>query len=897
MSNEGKQEEWLYAKIKRSSHALAMIFQQQANRKILLFILFISQIGFTQIPATLEDKIYKAVDTFVAKPSQESLRQLEWAEKGFNPKTKPEILAFVILKCNKAYFENQLGLTGKAISSYEKAWQLFQKNKLKAYDITEYCLKPLGNLYTVIGDYDNAENTIKQYFFIANMEGNQQQKLAAILNLSNVYQSSGKNDLAITLLEKTIKTEKLSTVQKGILLNNLGTNYMVSGDFGQAKAKLKTSIDLLKNDKAETKTISNASRNLALLYSRERNFSMANPYFETAKKLFFESKNQEPRKTARLYYDEALLLFEQGKYASATQSITAVFKILIPDYVNQGKLLPNRNSLYAETVLIDALDLQGHLSSEQNEPEKALACYALSFRIEGLFQSLLVYENSKIISQIRNRNRTEKCISIYYSLYQKEKKTSYIESAFQLQEQTKASVLKASVAENQVIPKEEKNLAEQLQNWSNIILKEQQKLELADISKINHAIKKQNELMLLLKSKQAKTGNPTYKNINLSRLFQKLKKDNAAMIAYFFGTKTIYSFSLENGKITWNKISLEDGTLPEIETLLSYFNESDAITNDAKGFNRLSNTVYNDLQFPGDSKNKNLVIIPDGILNFLPFEALITKRSNSHDFSKWHYLLNDFKIAYTNSADFYLASKPFKNNKETILGVFPVFENSPEELPFSKVELQDIKKHFKGLYLEKNEATFANFKANAPNYSILHLSTHAASGDVFTPASIRFYDQEILYSELYHLNIHPDLVVLSACETGLGKLYKAEGAMSVARGFQFSGAQNLLFSLWKVNDYSTSVFMNYFYGNVKSHHSYFESNHKAKLDYLNDSHVPNAKKSPYYWGAMVYYGTLEPKTETHYLIYTGLVIVIGFALFLLFKKIKNGRIRESPKKK
>ena len=65
------------------------------------------------------------------------------------------------------------------------------------------------------------------------------------------------------------------------------------------------------------------------------------------------------------------------------------------------------------------------------------------------------------------------------------------------------------------------------------------------------------------------------------------------------------------------------------------------------------------------------------------------------------------------------------------------------------------------------------------------------------------------------MNINSHLVVLSACETGIGKLYKSEGAMSIARGFQFAGAQNLLFSLCKVNDYTTSVFMDLFYKNIK----------------------------------------------------------------------------------
>lgn len=224
-----------------------------------------------------------------------------------------------------------------------------------------------------------------------------------------------------------------------------------------------------------------------------------------------------------------------------------------------------------------------------------------------------------------------------------------------------------------------------------------------------------------------------------------------------------------------------------------------------------------------------------------------------------HYLLNDFKIAYTTSASFYLNSKPISSFDKTFLGVFPVFEKTAFELSYSKKELESILSNFKGKYLENSEASFLNFKNNVSNYSILRLSTHASSGDIETPASIKFYDQEVLYSELYNLNINLDLVVLSACETGIGKLYKAEGAMSIARGFQFAGAQNLLFSLWKVNDYTTSVFMSDFYKNVKNNQTYFEANTNAKIAFLNDPDISNDKKPPYYWSSFVYYGSISPE--------------------------------------
>lgn len=855
-------------------------------KKILLFF-FISQLIFSQSPTTLEEKIYTTVDEFVAHPNEESLKKLKAAEVTFKPKSKPELLAFVILKCNKAYYENQFGHTQQAIVSYEKAWQLYQKNNLTNYDIVASCLQPLGNLYTIIGDYDNAENTIKQYYFIANVEKNQQQKYAAILNLSNVYQNTGRIVEAINLLEKTIQTEKLSNVQKGNLWNNLGANYFIQNQFPLAKKAIQNAIQSLKNDSSQTKTLSNAYRNLAKMETQEKHFEKAKELMEQSRDLFFKNPSFEPRQQAQLYYDIALLDFQSTNFDESQVNLKAVFSVLIPNYNSKKSLLPNKNSLYAETVLLDAFDLQAELFLAQNQHKKALQSYQLAFHIEALFTSMLVYENSKIIHQLRNRNRTEKCISINYLLYQKEKKSQYIETAFLLAEKTKSAVLKQSLSTSKTQSRSEKLIVQQLQNWNTIIVKEQQKLDNADISKINEAIKKQNELMLLLKSNEEKTANQSNTTLNLKTLYSRLEKYKVVMVEYFIGNENSYVFTIENNAIQLQRLSKKVAKSSEIRDFLSFFNEANAIANNPNEYNRQANIVYALLQLPKSKTLKNLIIVPDGILNFLPFEALITKKSTTTNFEKMHYLVHDFKISYTNSVEFYLNAIPFQHKKETVLGVFPIFENTDLELAFSENELTNLKATYDGKYLDKRDATFENFRRNAANYSVLHLSTHADAGDIFEPASLQFYDQKVLYSELYQLNMHPDLVVLSACETGVGKLFKAEGAMSVARGFQFAGAQNLLFSLWKVNDYTTSVFMEKFYANVKKGDSYSDANHKAKLDFLADETIPNAKKSPYYWSAFVYYGTLEQKETTNYFLYIGVLLVIAISLFLLFRKYKK----------
>ena len=867
------------------------------TKYFLLFLYFATLISFGQKTPATEDKIYDAIDFFTANPTEENLNKLESFSNSLSTKTKDknELLAIVALNCNKGYYENIFGKISKAISSYELAWKIYHKNKLTTYDITEYCLKPLGNLYTLIGDYSNAENSIKQYYFVASQEKNESQKQAAVLNLSNVYQNTGRIDQAIELLEKTIQKEKLTNAQKGLLYNNLGSNYflntratkMKSYAFENAEKAFLKAVLLLEREPSQHEALTNSYRNLCKLNLERKNKQMALHYFEKAKHTFEKIPNPNPRKKAQFYFDEANMLFKQREITASSLAIERVFKTLIPAYSSAKTVLPNQSALYAETILLDVLDLQAELFLAQSQPKKALESYALAFHIEALFQSLLVYENSKIIIQIRNRNRTERCIAIYQSLFQKENKKNYLESAFLLAEKTKSIVLKANLNLKKFQSHEEKLLLEQLQNHNTIIVKEQQKGATAAISKINDALKKQNELMLLLKETQSKKGNTTKTEIDLKELYTKLEKDNSILIEYFSGNDKTYSFTLTDKQISLNSFSNEAHTSLQIAQFIDYFNNANAIANDVAGFSRYGNRIYKLLKLPTNSTRKNLFIIPDGILNFLPFEALITKESTTTNFAKMPYLLNDYIIGYNSSATFYLQGHQQEKHKKNILGVFPIFTKTEYELTFSKKEFAAIKKNFEGTYFENANATFNNFKKNAANYSILHLSTHASSGDLETAASIKFSDQEVLYSQLYNMDINPDLVVLSACETGIGKLFKAEGAMSVARGFQFAGAKNLLFSLWRVNDYTTAAFMDKFYSNVLKGHPFMTANHQAKLDFLADATIANAKKSPYYWAAFIYYGssnTKVPATDYTYYIIGFLILISLFLIYIRKRK-------------
>lgn len=105
-------------------------------------------------------------------------------------------------------------------------------------------------------------------------------------------------------------------------------------------------------------------------------------------------------------------------------------------------------------------------------------------------------------------------------------------------------------------------------------------------------------------------------------------------------------------------------------------------------------------------------------------------------------------------------------------------------------------------------------------------------------------------NEIYNLNLNADLVVLSACETGMGKLIQGEGLMAMTRGFLCAGAPNIIFSLWKVTDKYSKDLMVEFYGNIINKGNYDTSLRNAKLRLIENE----ITAFPFYWGGFLLIG-------------------------------------------
>ncbi|WP_219010881.1 CHAT domain-containing protein [Aquimarina litoralis] len=848
---------------------------------LILFLIIGKQIIDAQETTKASEIIYQQLDNFLNSPSAQNLEKFSnfIISKENKLSTKEDLLSLVIAHSNLGYYYSKYGDIPTGIAYYEKAWKSFNKDNLKDYDIIENCLQPLGNLYVKIGDLKKAEDIITSYMYIAEQTGNIPKIVSAITNLSITYNNQGNHQKAIKILHKG---EKLDTKNPNIL-TNLATNYL---DIGALETAKTYALKVLSIDKSEV----NAYQILASIALENANIQTAQQQILIAKKHLLKQKNTTSRDIAKWQLAYTDILLSKNEYKEALDNLKEIYKILLPVYRSTLDI-PKKELLIADRILLKALDIQAYIYQQANKPDLAIKSLEAAFTVNSKLNITYPLQSTKIIQHSQNRDRTETYIDLLYNLYTKSNEKSYIEKAFEAAESSKAPFVNEALIsktflsqyQNDALVKKNRQLNIQLANYETQILKEKLKNDQADIKQIQQwtTLYSQTSIELKELSKKLQEKYPNLianrQIISIPKLQHKLQQDDITLISYFYGKTKVYQFNMNADTTNLSVIGSNDHIKKSIQKYIRYFNNPSNIINDINGFSLNSFQLYQHLKIP---KAKKLMIIPDGLLNFIPYEALLTEKSSIFNFEQMPFLLKSSAISYENSAAKFMQSSINKNRRNSILGIFPVFEKTNLELPFSLQEKEYIEEHFNGTFLQSEKATYSQFLDNLKDHSILHLSTHAESGSFSRPASIQFRDQNILVNQLYGLQLEADLVVLSACETGVGVVAKGEGPLSIARGFQYAGVPNALFSLWKVNDKTTSQLMENFYQNLRSYNSKAHGLYVSKLDYLSSEKITNAQKSPYYWASFVYYGVYEHPTQSGR--YSWILIAIFFLLIILF---------------
>ena len=825
------------------------------------------------------DELYMAVDRLVASPTLENLQQLENSANTFNSKnnSSDEQLAVVIARCNLGYYFEKNGDFAKSIENYEDAYHRSKAYELLDYDIYENGALPLAALYTRKGEYLKAEELLGRCVSHAKITANNSLLYNTVLSLSALYNSTSRYEMSTLLINQTLKKIGIPPAITAALNNNLATSYTRSGDFAKAKQLLSGIIKISGINHV------NAYKSLALIALKEDRTELALDYFKIAKSALVNDEGVSTRQWVDILVEEAELLLETGNTMGAQRALQKALSVLLPSH--SGETLPDKSLLFPDRNFLRIFDAYAATATSL---EGALASYELAFYVAILLQQNYTSQETKIIHQADVKHRTEKCLDLLWNNYSDTKELVWAETAFRYTEQSKSSVLmERTLLNNQQDAKSMvlENLLRNRDKLTDQLLRAQFKnLDTGIVEMFTSELAALDRQIKIEQSDLPQMFQPV---LELAALQQKLKMEETVIQSYFLGANSNYQYTIDDSGVRMYRLPDTKELSPLISKFVHLFNGPNDINNDVPNFTKTAYEVFKVLQLNSSLNKKHLLLIPDGLLNFLPFESLLTEPTNGMSFSKMPFLAVSQKVAYAVNANQYLQANS-NNRTKSVLGIFPIFKGSPNELSYSEEEAIALGNAMSAELVLESLATKNNFIKKSEDHDLIHLSTHAGSGDFVVPAYVQFYDDVMYLPELHSLDMDGKTIILSACETGIGKLQKGEGAISVARGFQYAGASSVLFSLWKVNDQSTASVMSSFYKSLKSTKSVFESNHRAKLSYLKDNNIPNVKKSPYYWNGFAYYGAIDFHERTHTAFWwLGVaLLLLGVLALLLILRIK-----------
>jgi|SRR5450755_3574194 CHAT domain-containing protein len=380
--------------------------------------------------------------------------------------------------------------------------------------------------------------------------------------------------------------------------------------------------------------------------------------------------------------------------------------------------------------------------------------------------------------------------------------------------------------------------------------------------------------------------------ITVQEVRKNILNDHQAFMELFVGDSAVYSLIITSNEIQFAKIN--KNYFDSLTRLFTLSISNLALQNgNFYRFEQISSQLYKLIFRENILPNGRIVISPDGL--YFPFEALIT---NIHPFT---YFIKDHYISYTYSARFLLNRFVTSKNADTnvFLGVAPVKYPSPFNLATlngSDQSLERIKSYFKNANnLVARDASKNNFLQLFSRYQIIQLYTHASETSNNGEPVIYFSDSTLYLSDIFGEDKPVTrIIVLSACETGTGMLYRGEGVFSLNRAFASLGIPSSISNLWTLDNVSTYKLTELFYKYLAAGLPTDIALQKAKLEFIENS--TKANKLPYFWagtilvgksysveGSKWYYG----KITSTILIAFVLSVTLWYIKYSLKRKVRN----------
>ncbi|MEO0472583.1 MAG: CHAT domain-containing protein, partial [Bacteroidota bacterium] len=785
---------------------------------------------------------------------------------------------------------NGLGNTSSRLGDFERSLAYFQWSErilLANFDSTYW---ELGvNYLNTSSLYANWGDEGESFNYLQKAEAVYEEALApGNPSFGDLYEAMaehyvyvGEAEKALVYLQKAMPLQNMSALESGKLLLREGEIWMEMGNTVRAERSIlkarKMLADTYGEDYLET---GRADRMLGRALGAQGEYPTAKAAFQRA--IIAYRKHFGPRhpEMSELFLDIADLEKKHEKVLSERDVL------LMAERANP---IGNRNdelNLKIATAKADWYRRQFEKLPDPAMGREALWAYQVAIESLTELRRTTRRQDSKADFAARSRRIFADAVPIEFQLWESTDSLYYLEMAFGFAEQSKSIRLAESLQLRDAfslagIPSEirqRERLLQQELSLSRQELQEEASQVEVDSSRLfnlqakTFAVRRQLDRLL----GEIEAQYPQYyqnrfpsTDIDLAAIQQKLREKGQSMLSFFQTDQMVWQFVLDGERIYGQKQLLP----PNLESLILALarNPMSQTVSQAESLNS-AGELYQLFIAPIKDQltQSRLLIVPDGILAYVPFDILAPGDNQ--------YLLQSHAISYTYSAAWWFNVAPRETSTARLVAMAPEypqtelaafdqigsFRDMIVPLPHTQTEVEQLSQWFSGTSLFGMQASEAAFKAQAHEAGILHLSMHAMvdindpmrSRLVFTPGADSLEDGLLHVYELINMDLRAEMAVLSACNTGRGRITSGEGVMSLSRAFAYAGCQSMLMSLWPANDAVTASLMADFYENLAQGQPKDIALQQAKLTHLQEA--DGIRANPYYWAAFVAVGDMAP---------------------------------------
>jgi len=823
----------------------------------------------------------------------------------------PKEIAITLRHIGDAYCD--LSKHDKALSYYQKALNIQRKHDLSR-DMA-VTLTNIGAFYYDINQYDKAISYYEESLSIGTKIDNSAIISVNLGNIGTAYAHLGKSDKALAYYKKSLNLEQqLNRQQKiAITLNNIGMEFFRLGQYERALDCLNKALKIdrkLKNPH----NIAVRLNNIGAVYLRQKRYGEAVDVFLERKKT-----GKRIAKTRLIDAGLAEVYLETKRYNEAL----ALLKELPPTWRDSRKRRMEYHTQYGQ-----ALKGKGILRESSQELFKAVSIVEeirgevgerRDFFGGGGYISRLT-PHRELVTVLSEMAVNGEKMDDSFRTYGKNPASA----AFYFSEMTKARTLLEAIAESarkshivkipQYLKEKEQSLLNQLaatdSQWEDAYKKGEAALNRVKGRKRILT----DELDSLIK--ELRQNHPGYAALHYPKPVSPEDlplKENEVLLEYAIGEDAGYLFVVRKGgvkrlvKIPITKEELEEKIKAFIEPMNTKEYEKFSVKEATALYALLLSEAAKDV-----NENEKIIIVPDGILGLLPFEALVIEEEKDGKDSL--YVGDRYAISYYQSASVLSIQRSLKyiNPEKPLFALGnPVYsDKDPRYIAWKKREEEpavvNLKKYaFRGLAIKAkwgktteagigNKVEFSPLpeteievkeiakimgvspeppdvllsvsanetevrKANLEEYRYIHFATHASLPGMVQGVNEPFIllsqvenhgsdDGFLTLSDVLNLKLNADMVVLSACVTGVGKEVEGEGVVNFARVFQYAGAKAVVVSLWEVASEPAVEYMKIFYGHLKAGKSRSEALKFARNE------IKTKYPNPFFWAVFILHG-------------------------------------------